>query len=83
MPSSDLDADPAKPAEQQPMSDFALLIAKLAAKRWYRMQAEQRLSSLNHQTSTDPSCKTETAEVRDDASPEPKHPSPTKPKRKK
>jgi len=46
-----------EPSQPSSYVELVNLIAKLAAKRWYRMQAEQQATSITQADSKDPSCK--------------------------
>lgn len=76
-------SDSNAPLEQPPLHEFALLIAKLAAKRWYGMQAEKLAASRETQTIKDPTCLTDIAVTDADASPQPPLPKPPKPRKTK
>ena len=51
----------ANDTDEHPLDDFLLLIAKLAAKRWYRWQAEQHATSQVHLPTKEPLCESDDA----------------------
>ena len=51
----------ASDTDKRPLDDLLILIAKLAAKRWYRCQAEQHASPQVHSPTKEPSCEKENA----------------------
>ena len=59
------------PVEPAPLPDLLLLVAKLAAKRWYRVQAEQQAASSFLQTSKEQTCNADPAAADADASQQP------------